>query len=221
MSAIIILLFKITFVWLLKNFIDPYINGNNLAFIFLFNLLYKSSNIGISFVSLNFPFLYRLSSLNVISFSLYVFIIASSIRDFSSSLISWIISLKKPINFSIFVARYPFWSSSKLSSLISKIFIYVFELGPNFIIVAPNALPNSEYSLSGSIIYCSNPNNAYLKIINFVKYDFPAPLVPNIHILAFLYLLESYLSININELLYIFSPIKIPSSSNTAEEING
>ena len=150
---------------------------------------------------LNLPFLYKDLSLNVIPFWLYVLIIAFSNIVFSSSLRFSNINLKNPINFPIFVDKYPLCSSSKLSFLMSNTFIYVFELGPNFIIVPPKLFPRFVYSLSGSITYCSSPNSAYLSIINFVKYDFPAPLVPNMHILAFLYLFVSNLSINISELL--------------------
>ena len=48
---------------------------------------------------------------------------------------------------------------------------------------------------------CSIEKKEYLKTSSLVKKDFPAPLVPNTHILAFLYLLALNLSINIKELL--------------------
>ena len=51
---------------------------------------------------------------------------------------------------------------------ISKILIYVVEVGPNFISVPFNSLHKWLYSLSGSIMYCFIPNNLYLTISNFV-----------------------------------------------------
>ena len=50
---------------------------------------------------------------------------------------------------------------------------------------------------------------------------FRAPLVPNIHIFAFLYFSLLNLSIKIQELLYMLVPIKIPFSSHILEDIKG
>ena len=95
----------------------------------------------------------------------------------------------------------------------SKIFIFVSELGPIFIIVPSNFLHNEPYSLSGSIIYCSIPNNAERNIISFVKKDFPEPDIPNILIFEFLYFILLNRSMNTSESLYMFLPINIPFSS--------
>ena len=107
-------------------------------------------------------------SSNVIPFLLYNSISFSSNIAFSSSFISPKIKLKNPISLPILFAKYPVSPSSKLSSLISNIFIKVSEPGPIFINVPFKFLHNSPYSRSGSIIYCSIPNNLYLKINNFV-----------------------------------------------------
>ena len=100
-------------------------------------------------------------------------------------------------------------------------FIYVFEEGPIFIVSPFSALHNFPYSLSGSMTYCSILNNLYLTIFNLVKNDFPAPLVPNTHIFAFLYFFVLYLSMKTSELLYLLVPTKIPSSSNIDDDIKG
>ena len=71
-------------------------------------------------------------------FILYVSINFSSISAFSSSFNSPNIKLKNPINFDIFVAKYPFSPSSILSFLMSNIFIYVSDVGPIFISVPPS-----------------------------------------------------------------------------------
>ena len=91
-------------------------------------------------------------------------------------------------------------------------------MGPIFNNVPFNFLQIFIYSLSGSIIYCSIPNNLLLNINVFVKKDFPAPLVPKTQILAFLYFSLLYLSTNIKELFSVLFPIYIPSSSNIDDE---
>ena len=101
-------------------------------------------------------------------FILYVSINFSSINAFSSSSNSPNIKLKNPINFDIFVAKYPFSPSSMLSFLMSSIFMYVSDVGPIFISVPPSSLQMFVYSLSGSIIYCFIPSSLYLYINNLV-----------------------------------------------------
>ena len=104
-----------------------------------------------------FPFIFldlnKLLSSKFISLFLYVSINFSSIIAFSSSFNSPKIKLKNPINFMILLARYPFSFFSKLSFLISNIFIYVSEFGPSFNNVPSKEAHNPVYSLSGSIIY--------------------------------------------------------------------
>ena len=51
---------------------------------------------------------------------------------------------------------------------ISKIFIYVCDVGPIFIILPFKFFANFSYSLSGSTTYCSIPKSLYRSIINFV-----------------------------------------------------
>ena len=119
---------------------------------------------------------------------------------FSSSFSSPKIRPKNPNNFCIFVDKYPLFSSID-SSLMSKIFIYVSDEGPILKIAPFKFLHIFSYSLSGSITYCYIPINQFLNICNLVKNDFPAPLVPNIHMFPFLYFSLSNLSIKINELL--------------------
>ena len=61
----------------------------------------------------------------------------------------------------------------------------------------------------------------FLIAISFTKYDFPEPLVPTTHILAFLYFSVSNLSILIIDLFISFIPIRIPSSSQSSFDTNG
>ena len=135
-------------------------------FVYLFIKLFVNF-LFIFILSLSFS-LYSVSSSKLIPFLLYVSINFSSIIDFSSSLIFPNTKLKNPINLPILVAKYPFWLSSKLSSLMSNIFIYVSEFGPIFSNTPSKFLHKFSYSLSGSITYCSIPNSLYLNISNFV-----------------------------------------------------
>ena len=50
---------------------------------------------------------------------------------------------------------------------------------------------------------------------------FPAPVVPMIEILAFLYIVELKISIMTRELFAVFTPIKIPFLSDISNEVNG
>ena len=54
-----------------------------------------------------------------------------------------------------------------------------------------------------------------------VKYDFPDPDDPNIHVFEFLYFSLSNLSIIISELLLMSVPYNIPCSSYIVDVMNG
>ena len=106
--------------------------------------------------------------------------------------------------------------------MLSRISI-TFTIFPSskLMMVPPSFFPIFKYSLSGSITYCVIFIYLFLAIISFVKYDFPEPEVPIIHMLAFLYFSESKRSTITMDLLRSFTPIKIPCSSQSSLDKKG
>src|SRR3989344_715843 len=97
-------------------------------------------------------------------------------------------------------------------------FKWLGEVSEIFKKAPPTESAKASYSFSGSIIITSTPCIKYLKISNFIAYDFPEPAFAKTTELAFSKL---NLSNNTKELLCRFMPYKIPSFELKSKDIKG